>query len=89
MYSLQEAPSNCDMILVHDDDLARLGGIHGTVGQSSLSYRVLMFSYSQPIDADQPDVMLNHIRSLKPRIHSARIVLGELFPYCNSHTSHS
>ena len=77
------------MILVHDDDMARLHGIHNsTVSRSSIQYAIaFMFSYFQPLDGLQSDVVLSHIRSLKPTVHSARI--GELFQYRNISITHS
>jgi hypothetical protein len=67
------------MVLVHDDDLARLDGVCDTiVGRSSIQYAVvLMFSYFQPLDSLQSSVMLRHMRGLRPTAHVARI--GELF----------
>ncbi|KAH9049753.1 hypothetical protein EDB83DRAFT_1384873 [Lactarius deliciosus] len=55
-YIAEETP-NCDMVLVHDDDLTRLDGIDdGT-----------------PLDGLQSDVVLSHIRSLEPTIYKTRI----------------
>ncbi|KAI9439697.1 hypothetical protein H4582DRAFT_1876692 [Lactarius indigo] len=48
----EEAP-NCDMVLVHDDDLAELHGIYDDT----------------PIESLQPDVMLSHLRSAELKIH--------------------
>jgi hypothetical protein len=65
------------MVLVHDDDLARLDGICDvTVCRSSIynTHRCIDVSLLQRLDAD---VTLSHIRSLKPTLHNARI--GELF----------
>lgn len=66
------------MFLVHDDDLARLDGIWDvTVGRSSIynAHRDIdVFLHQRP---DDSDVMLNHIRNLKPSLYTARI--GELF----------
>ncbi|KAF8260322.1 hypothetical protein EI94DRAFT_1811875 [Lactarius quietus] len=56
-YIAEEAPPDCDMALVHDDDLARLDGICDI----------------STLDGLQSDVMLCHIRSLQPAVHSARI----------------
>ncbi|KAN0128218.1 hypothetical protein V8E53_013984 [Lactarius tabidus] len=53
------------MALVHDDDLARLDGIFDRTGLP---------------DGLQSDVLLSHIRSLKPTIHNARI---DIFPARN------
>jgi len=48
----EEAP-NCDMVLVHDNDLAELHGVYdGT-----------------PIELLQPDAMLRHLRSAQLKIH--------------------
>ncbi|KAN0138029.1 Caspase domain containing protein, partial [Lactarius tabidus] len=48
-YITEEAPSSCDIVLVHDEDLELLSHSHNT-----------------PLDAPQSDVVLTHIRSLKP-----------------------
>jgi hypothetical protein len=67
------------MVLVHDDDLARLDGVcDSIVGRSSIQYAVvLIFSYFQPLDSLQSIVTLRHMRGLRPTAHIARI--GELF----------
>ncbi|KAI9439551.1 hypothetical protein H4582DRAFT_2097746 [Lactarius indigo] len=52
-YIADEAPPDC-MLLVHDDDLARLDEVYDNI----------------PLD-----VVLSHIRSLKPTVHNTRIDL--------------
>ncbi|KAI9454401.1 hypothetical protein BJY52DRAFT_729609 [Lactarius psammicola] len=48
-YIAEETP-NCDMVLVHDDDLAQLDGIHkGSTGRRHTSTVVLTFSYLWPL----------------------------------------
>ena len=71
------------MVLVHDDDLARLDGIcESLVGRGFIQYAVvLMFSYFQLMDGLQSDLLSSHIRSLKPTVNNARI--GEFFQYRN------
>ena len=67
------------MILVHDDDLARLDGICDvTVCRSALynAHRGIDILLLQRPDSD---AMLSHIRNLKPTLHNAQI--GELFHY--------
>ena len=71
------------MVLVHDDDLARLDGIcENPVGRGFIQYVVvLMFSYFQLLDG-LPSGLQSHftpidIRCLHPTVHNARI--GELF----------
>jgi hypothetical protein len=46
-----------------------------------------MFSYFQPLDGLQSDVVLSHIRSLMPTVHDARI--GELIQYGNFSITYS
>ena len=77
------------MVLVHDNALAWLHGIHdSTVRRRSIQYTiVLMYSFFQPLDGLQSDVVISHIRSLKPTVHNARI--GELFRYRNFSITHS
>ncbi|KAF8260316.1 hypothetical protein EI94DRAFT_914818 [Lactarius quietus] len=59
-YITEAAPPSCDIVLVHDDDLARLdGNCEGIT-----------------LDDLQSGVMLNHIRSLRPTVHNARIDLS-------------
>ncbi|KAI9428700.1 caspase domain-containing protein [Lactarius indigo] len=59
-YIAEKAPPNCDMVLVHDDALARLHGIYdGT-----------------PLDGLRSDVVLSHVRNLKPAVYNARIDLS-------------
>ena len=76
------------MVLVHDDALARLHGIYdSTVSRSSIQYTiVLTFSYFQPQDGLRSDVMLSHIRSLKPMVYNVQI--GEIFQYRNFSITH-
>ncbi|KAI9452571.1 hypothetical protein BJY52DRAFT_907300 [Lactarius psammicola] len=50
---VEEAP-NCDMVLVHDNDLAE--GLHGIYD-------------STPIESLHPDAMLSHLRSAQLKIH--------------------
>ncbi|KAH9174155.1 hypothetical protein EDB89DRAFT_1884333, partial [Lactarius sanguifluus] len=50
------------MVLVHDDDLARLD---------------LDGIYDNLMDSLQPDVLLSYIQSLKPTVHSAQIDLSD------------
>lgn len=58
------------------------GFITALLVESPLQHTIiLMVSCSQSLDSLQSDTVLNHIRSLNPTIHSARI--GELFQYCN------
>jgi hypothetical protein len=69
------------MVLVHDDDLARLGEMRGiTVGRTSIDsiHRCIDVFLLQRLDSD---VMLSHIRNLRPTFHNARI--GELFYFRN------
>ena len=77
------------MVLVHDDDLARLDGFYdSTVSRSFIQYAIiLMFSYFQPLDGLRSYAVLGHIRSLKPAIHNARI--GELFQHRDLPLTHS
>ena len=39
--SLKEAPPDCDMLLVHDDDLAQLHGIYDSTVSSALGNTLL------------------------------------------------
>ncbi|KAI9434995.1 hypothetical protein H4582DRAFT_731673 [Lactarius indigo] len=64
-YISEEAPPDCDVLLVHDDDLAQLGGIYDNT----------------PLDGLRSDVVLSHIRSLKPTVYNTRIALPSA---CNS-----
>ncbi|KAI9456874.1 hypothetical protein BJY52DRAFT_536657 [Lactarius psammicola] len=59
-YIAEEAPPNCDMLLVHDDDLARLDRIYDSTSLEGL----------------QSDEVLSHVQSLKPTVHSTRIDLS-------------
>ncbi|KAN0127578.1 hypothetical protein V8E53_014605 [Lactarius tabidus] len=60
-YIAETAPPDCDMVLVHDDDLARLDG---------------RICDSIPLDSLQSGVMSSHMRGLKPTTHFARIDLS-------------
>ncbi|KAI9434971.1 caspase domain-containing protein [Lactarius indigo] len=70
-YIAEEAPSNCNMVLIHDSDLARLDGIYNSI----------------PEDGLPSDVVLSHVRSLRPTVHSAQI--GEPFQYRDFSTTRS
>ena len=77
------------MVLIHDDDLAQLGGIYeSTVGRCFKEETVvLMYSYFQQLDSIQSNVMLSHIRSPKLTVYNSRI--GELLQYRNFSITHS
>ncbi|KAF8263646.1 hypothetical protein EI94DRAFT_567800 [Lactarius quietus] len=50
-----EEALDCDMVLVHDNDLAQLDGIHILEGS--------------PLESFQLATLSNHLRSVKPKIH--------------------
>lgn len=56
----EAAPPDCDMVLVHDDDLAQLDGVCDSI----------------PLDSLQSSVTLRHMRSLRPTAHITRIDLS-------------
>ncbi|KAN0133862.1 hypothetical protein V8E53_008294 [Lactarius tabidus] len=60
-YIVEEAP-NCDMALVHDDDLARIDGLGDDTS----------------LEALEPDAVLNHLRAFarKPKVHDILLSLG-------------
>ena len=64
------------MVLVHDDDLTRLDGIYGNiVSRSSVhcTIELMFFTFFQPSDTLQPDILSDHIRCLKPMIYNTQI----------------
>ncbi|KAI9459912.1 hypothetical protein BJY52DRAFT_1211681 [Lactarius psammicola] len=65
---IAEAAPNCDMVIVHDDDLALLDGL----------------GYGTSREALQPDVELSYLRSSKPLIHEVLFGSDELLPDNNS-----
>jgi hypothetical protein len=74
------APNDCNMVLVHDDDLEKLGGIYDseTVSQSPMQQDiVLILPYFQPLDSLNKDIVLDNIRSLKPTLDYNLSQIGE------------
>jgi hypothetical protein len=69
------------MVLVHDNDLVQIDGIHGsedTVGRSLYCQPiVLTFSCLQPLESLQLDALLSHLRIAKPKTYSIPFFLGE------------
>ncbi|KAI9447265.1 caspase domain-containing protein [Lactarius psammicola] len=61
---IAEAAPNCDMILIHDDNLALLDGL----------------GYNTSREALQPDVELSYLRSSKPLIHEVLFSPDDLSP---------
>jgi hypothetical protein len=65
------------MVLVHDDDLAPLHGIYDNavrqVPSDTCIYVFFLLKILQPLDCLQSDVVLSHIRSIKPTVHCAQI----------------
>ncbi len=60
------------MVLVHDNDLAKLHGIYdGTVSRSLYCTPIILtiFSCLQPIESLRPDAMLSRLRSAQLKIH--------------------
>ena len=65
------------MVLVHDDDLERVGGI----GEASVSGHliinyILSFSYSQSLESLEPEVVMDLLRCSDIEIH--KVCCGEL-----------
>ena len=75
------------MVIVHDDDLARLDLLgDGTVSRKKKPYdarTVLIFSRMQSLETLQPEIVLNCLRSSKLAIHEVVFDPGESFP-CRS-----
>ena len=73
------------MVLVHDDDFARLNEIGDiTVGRTYIHTQhavVLMLFCFQRLDSLQSSILLDYIRSLRPTHYKAFI--GELFQCSN------
>jgi hypothetical protein len=63
---------DCDMVLVHDDDLRRIDGIgEGTVSGNSISSS-LLFSCCQPLESLEHEVVLDHFRRSNIEVHMVR-----------------
>ncbi|KAN0137843.1 Caspase domain containing protein [Lactarius tabidus] len=63
-YIAEEAPPDCDMVLVHDYDLARR------------LYDI--YHDATPIDNLQPDVVLNQVKKREPTIYKAQIAMSSV-----------
>ena len=60
------------MVLVHDDDLRRIDGIgEGTVSGNLISSS-LLFSYCQPLESLEPEVVMDHFRRSNIEVHTVR-----------------
>jgi hypothetical protein len=70
------------MVLVHDDDLSQLDGIHDwedTVGRGLYCAAiVLTCSRFQTLESLQLDALLSHLRIAEPKIHNISFGPGEL-----------
>jgi hypothetical protein len=72
------------MVLIHDDDLARIDGL----GDDSVSKDLYcapvksIFSFLQSLEALEPDAVLRYLRSFagKPFLHEVLLGAGELLP---------
>ncbi len=81
------------MALVHDDDLTRIDGLdddtQAVSGDLYCIPIVSIFSCLQSLEALQPDTVLCHLRSLKPKVHDVLLGPGELLSVHNFSISHS
>jgi hypothetical protein len=75
------------MALIHDDDLT-LFGLYGLGGDTVGGFLyfaliVLIFSCLQSLEALQPEIMLRHLRRVKPKVYDATFGPSELLPIPN------
>jgi hypothetical protein len=74
---VQQAPG-CDMVLVHDDDLARIDGMFENI-VSQLPSRVVILPYLWPQGTLQPGAMMDLLQESKPNIIQ-HVIRSECLP---------
>ena len=68
------------MVLVHDDDLTCISELSDDTvsGHLYCTLVISIFACLQLLEALEPDALLRHLRSLKPKVHDILLGPGEL-----------
>lgn len=73
------------MVLVHDDNLAQIGGMcTGNVVSMHFPSRYSLLTYPQTQESLQPDMMMSILQNYSPKIHE--ILCGESLQALGNHS---